>query len=338
MPSFPGPGSLWDVAQPGAQRLRDRGLRATPQRLTILAAFDGAHESHLSADEVHARAVALTPTLGRGTVYATLAELSDHGLLAAVGHAEPVRYELNTQPHQHFRCDLCQQLFDVDLGSPQTDALTRAGHTVHRTAVIAEGVCADCHSYGRGLHEGCASMLDREYVTARALAGLACQSLDTAYGTVALGASARGVVRLAFEDHADFSAISGRARRRGRNGEANRHLDLAVRAIADFLAGKQERSAVEIDWAATDRDAAASLEATRDIPYGDRRSYRDLQRAQAPYACGFAIGTNPVPFLLPCHRVTRGQHRTEDYVGGLDRRTHLDTFERDTRRTARRTA
>ena len=98
--------------------LRARGLRVTPQRRAILGAFSHGDAEHLSADEIHARAAAVVPELGRGTVYAALAELTELGLLAARGSPEPVRYETNTEPHQHFRCRLCLRLFDVDLADP----------------------------------------------------------------------------------------------------------------------------------------------------------------------------------------------------------------------------
>ena len=93
--------------------LRARGLRSTPQRRAILAAFHGGPTEHLSADEVYARAAESVPDLSRGTVYATLAEFSELGLLSAFGAPEPVRYETNTTHHAHFRCRLCLRIFDL---------------------------------------------------------------------------------------------------------------------------------------------------------------------------------------------------------------------------------
>ena len=95
--------------------LRAHGLRVTPQRRAILGRLLAtAPTEHLSADEIHARAAAVVPEISRGTVYAALAELTELGLLSAHGNPEPVRYETNTEPHQHFRCRLCLRLFDVD--------------------------------------------------------------------------------------------------------------------------------------------------------------------------------------------------------------------------------
>src|SRR5581483_1926510 len=94
--------------------LRSHGLRSTPQRHAILNAFAPDAGEHLSAEEIHTRASRALTSLSRATVYAALAELTELGLLSAVGLPEPVRYELNTAHHDHFRCRLCLRLFDLD--------------------------------------------------------------------------------------------------------------------------------------------------------------------------------------------------------------------------------
>src|ERR1700727_1182712 len=96
--------------------LRARGMRSTPQRRAILSVFAGGRAEHLAADEVYARASRLIPELSRGTVYATLAEFSELGLLSAFGSPEPVRYEIKLEPHAHFRCHLCLRVFDLLVG------------------------------------------------------------------------------------------------------------------------------------------------------------------------------------------------------------------------------
>src|SRR3954466_6886015 len=130
--------------------LRELGLRSTPQRRAILLAFETGATEHLSADEVHARASQELPDLGRGTVYSTLAEFTEVGLLAALGTSEPVRYETNTEPHDHFRCRLCLRLFDLDTLKAAEQSMPR-GFTRLRTETRAEGTCADCAGWGPGL-------------------------------------------------------------------------------------------------------------------------------------------------------------------------------------------
>ena len=113
--------------------LREHGLRSTVQRRVILGVVHDAVGEHLSADEVHARALAVFRRSRAGTVYATLVEMTELGALSAVGLPEPVRYEANTRPHGHFRCRLCARLFDlndqvVQLGEPQRRVLGRDRH------------------------------------------------------------------------------------------------------------------------------------------------------------------------------------------------------------------
>src|ERR1700755_2288404 len=118
-----------------AQALRRRGLRVTPQRRAILEALRPAEP--LSADDVHARASAAVPGVSRGTVYATLAELAELGLIAAFGSPDRVRYETTTAPHQHFRCRQCGRVFDVGAPAP---APALPGYSVEQVMVVAVGV------------------------------------------------------------------------------------------------------------------------------------------------------------------------------------------------------
>ena len=178
--------------------LRRSGLRVTAQRRAILDAFRGGIAEHLSADEVHARASAAVPEIGRGTVYATLAELTELGLLGSVGNPEPVRYEINLGEHDHFRCRLCLRLFDVELGGRSLRDLGLTGFTLEHVAVVAEGVCAECHDYERGLAEAAETIRVRPLMTDGDLSGLACARVQSPVGELALAASGEGIVRVAF--------------------------------------------------------------------------------------------------------------------------------------------
>ena len=302
-----------------ARALRERGLRVTPQRRAILAAFAGRSDEHLSADDVHARASAVVPELSRGTVYATLAELAELGLIAAFGSPEPVRYEINTAPHQHFRCRQCLRVFDVALPAPPTAGL--AGFAVERVAVIAVGVCAECLEYERGLGEGAAELRDRAHVDP---AGLACRCLDSPLGQLAVAASASGVVRVAFPDQADHPVLVARARRGTRAARAR--AERACGFLNAYLGGERGRSDVAVDWAVV--AGRPVLEAVAEIPYGELRSYERLGVEDGAYALGRAMGANPLPLVFPCHRVSCGSLVPDAWVGGAAARTWLSRFER----------
>ncbi|HTU27828.1 MAG TPA: Fur family transcriptional regulator [Solirubrobacteraceae bacterium] len=126
------------------RRLSPHRLRVTPQRRAILDAFRGTEEEHLSAEEVLSRASLTVPEIGRGTVYATLVELAELGVLSSVGSAESIRYETNVAPHDHFHCRVCARLFDIDLGGAGLPSPSPVGYSVESVAVRAEGVCAEC--------------------------------------------------------------------------------------------------------------------------------------------------------------------------------------------------
>ncbi len=133
------------MTQDGATLLRAHGLRVTPQRRAILAAFEDGRSGHLTADEVHERAARVLPELSRGTVYNTLGELVRSGLLGVVEGLGAVRYDPNVDKrHQHFRCLACAKLVDVHLEGSERLDLPAPGFVVERTRIIVEGTCPDC--------------------------------------------------------------------------------------------------------------------------------------------------------------------------------------------------
>ncbi len=310
-----------------AELLRRHALRVTPQRRAILEAFAGRSDEHLSADEVHARANRAVPELGRGTVYATLAELTELGLLAAIGSPEPVRYETNVDQHSHFRCNLCLRLFDLDVPRPSVRKFEREGHVVERVALFAEGVCAQCEAYARGLADGIDSIRAKRRVTDAALGTLACLRLETELGTLALAASNEGIVRIAFDHHADYRPLVERARSRRGGRAARDRLAHASGAIEEFLGGSERPAEDLLDQTGSEPLDPEILEATRQIAYGSTLSYERLGGELSAYDRGFAMGTNPMPILLPCHRVTRGVEQPAAYIGGGKRRRRLLSLE-----------
>ena len=302
-----------------AELLRRHRLRVTPQRRAILRAFRGTPDEHLSAEEVLSRASQAVPEIGRGTVYATLAELAELGLLGSVGNPEPVRYETNVAPHDHFRCRLCLRLFDVELGGRDLQARPLQGYTIDAVAVYAEGTCAQCHDYERGVIEGALSVTERPTLSEETVGQLSCVRVASPIGELALGASSDGIVRVAYEDHADFDLLSTRAKgRRGSIAGRDRVTALTT-SFTGYFGGGRDAMADLVDWHLISDETAQLLRAVQKIPYAEPLSYDRLMARMSAYDCGFAVGTDPMPLLVPCHRVSRGSHRVEAYVGGLDR-------------------
>jgi Fe2+ or Zn2+ uptake regulation protein/O6-methylguanine-DNA--protein-cysteine methyltransferase len=307
--------------------LRRHQLRVTPQRRAILHAFRGSTDEHLSAEEVLSRASQAVPEIGRGTVYATLAELAELGLLGSVGNPEPVRYETNVEPHDHFRCRLCLRLFDVELGGREVQARPLPGFSIESVTVYAEGICAQCHDYEHGVIDGARGILERPTLRDEVIEQLSCITVESPIGDLALGASSEGIVRVAFEDHADFQSLSRRAKSR-RGSIAGRDRVTALSGgFTGYFGGGRDALADLIDWHLLADDAAELLRSVQSIPYAQPTSYDRIMASMSPYHCGLVVGGNPMPLLIPCHRVGRGINRLEAYVGGLERLRFLERLE-----------
>jgi methylated-DNA-[protein]-cysteine S-methyltransferase len=321
-----------DLPPPGAgtsEALRAHGLRSTPQRRAILRSFAGGDTEHLTADEVVERSRRELPELGRGTVYATLGELVRVGLLRNLGRADAVRYETNVGSHQHFRCGPCGRLYDLH-GAAGEPPQAPPGFAVDQVQVVLEGTCASCASFAAGLHAAVRAVRHRAGAYVRDAAELAVDVVESPVGPLTLAASPRGLVRLAFADHADARLLAERAG--GRPGRRGGHLAATRSALEAYFGAPGRQPEVAIDWEAVPGAARSSLAGTAAIPFAQRRSYHVLPEGGAPddaRALGRWLGENPVPLVVPCHRVLRGPADLVDYTGGLERKQALLAGERE---------
>ncbi|GAB2706208.1 Fur family transcriptional regulator [Kitasatospora kifunensis] len=131
-------------------RLREQGWRLTAQRRVVAEVLDGEHV-HLTADEVHARAVHLLPEISRATVYNTLGELVSLGEVLEVstdGRAK--RYDPNAHhAHQHLICSSCGTIRDVHPSGDPLAALPpaeRFGFAVSGAEITYRGLCPECRT------------------------------------------------------------------------------------------------------------------------------------------------------------------------------------------------
>jgi Fur family transcriptional regulator, stress-responsive regulator len=308
--------------------LRARGMRSTPQRRAILSVFAGGRTEHLAADEVYARASRMLPELSRGTVYATLAEFSEVGLLAAFGSPEPVRYEVNVEAHAHFRCQLCARIFDLSTGQQDPSAISDPGFVVERVETHAEGVCDECTDYATGLRDGTRAIISSGPATDTLSAtGVAVSQIDSPLGKLLIAATPQGLTRLAFEDHGDADRLRAHASRHRGSQAARRHLAAASTSLRGYFSGELPSPACVIDWEQLEANARA-LMATQTIGYASHRSYSALDQSLSARDLGHLLGRNPIPLFMPCHRVRRGAEVPASFVGGAPRREWLETHER----------
>jgi methylated-DNA-[protein]-cysteine S-methyltransferase len=301
-----------------AASLRARGLRVTPQRRAILSAFTGGRAEHLTADEVHDRCRHALPDLGRGTVYAALAELTRLGLLRTLGRPEAVRYETNVGDHSHFRCVHCARMYDMDLRDDPAVSRRIQGFIVERVHIELEGTCAACAAFADGLRRAVRAARSE---TTQALSTLPAATVDTPVGTLALAASERGLARVAFEEHADAALLTQRSRTVPPGAAARRHLVAAQRALERYFSPAAEQPGCDVDWRAVPSAMQGPLRAAAGIAVGEQRAYSRLVpgtvQPSAGRAVGTALGANPVPIVVPCHRVVRSDGTIGQYRGGV---------------------
>ena len=138
------------------EKMREAGLRVTPQRRAVWQAFGEGGGGHLAADEVFARARRGLPELSRATVYNTLAAFVEVGMLQAVEGRGAVLYDPNPDPdHHHFRCRRCDRLYDVPVeGVGGLRIPGEEGFVVDHKTVLLRGLCPACSAAGEGSAAG----------------------------------------------------------------------------------------------------------------------------------------------------------------------------------------
>lgn len=164
------------------------------------------------------------------------------------------------------------------------------------------------------------------------LLDVAYRTLDTPVGTLLLAATDSGLVRVAYarEDHdVVLQALADRISPRVLL--APRRLDPAAYQLEEYFSQRRRAFDIALDLrlaAGFRRDVLTHL---GDIAYGHTGSYAQIAAAagspRAVRAVGSACATNPLPVVVPCHRVIRSDGALGEYVGGLDAKRTLLTLE-----------
>jgi methylated-DNA-[protein]-cysteine S-methyltransferase len=160
------------------------------------------------------------------------------------------------------------------------------------------------------------------------LLDVAYARVDSPLGRLLVAATAEGVVRLAYENEvADAVLDELAARVSPRLFEAPTRLDTARRELEEYFNGERTRFDLPLDWTLSSGFRRRVLEVTAGIHYGDTATYRTVAtRAGSPRAvraAGSALATNPIPLIVPCHRVVRSDGGLGGYRGGLGRKAQL---------------
>jgi methylated-DNA-[protein]-cysteine S-methyltransferase len=171
--------------------------------------------------------------------------------------------------------------------------------------------------------------LDRRFRDAAAASGLldvAYDLLDTPVGTLLVAASERGLCRISYDPEPEREA-ERLARAFGvRVLRAPRPVDPARRQLDEYFEGARREFDVATDLRVAPFHRRVLEELAR-VPYGQVTTYGTLaQRAERPHAAravGTVMNRNPIPIVLPCHRVVGANGKLVGYGGGLDRKEAL---------------
>jgi methylated-DNA-[protein]-cysteine S-methyltransferase len=165
----------------------------------------------------------------------------------------------------------------------------------------------------------------RELSARAAAAGLvevAFERHDTPLGAIVVAATSEGIVRIGLPSEPEDDVLDELARRLSPRvlRSSPKTVDSVRRQLDEYFAGQRRRFGVPLDWCLTSGFRREVLRATQQIPYGQTRSYREIAREAgrptAYRAAGTALATNPLPIVVPCHRVLPTSGGLGEYRGG----------------------
>jgi len=160
------------------------------------------------------------------------------------------------------------------------------------------------------------------------LLDVAYRTVDSPVGSLLLAATDAGLVRVAYanegHDHV-LQTLSDRISPRVLHHPAR--LDVTARELDEYFAGHRKTFTVNLDWRLSAGFRATVLHHLADIEYGHTASYATVAelagRPKAFRAVGTACATNPLPVIVPCHRVVKSDGSMGGYLGGPDAKAAL---------------
>ena len=161
---------------------------------------------------------------------------------------------------------------------------------------------------------------------------IAYRTIDSPFGPLLLAATGRGLVRVAYASEGHDAVLQGLADRISpRILQAPARLDAAARELGEYFAGTRRAFDVPLDWSLSAGFRRTVLGRLPEIGYGRTASYSAVAQLagspRASRAVGTACATNPLPVIVPCHRVIRADGAIGAYLGGPDVKRALLTLE-----------
>lgn len=167
-----------------------------------------------------------------------------------------------------------------------------------------------------------------ERAASEGLLDVAYTTADSPFGPLLLATTPRGLVRVGLPNQDDEEILAELAARVSpRVLESAAPLDEARRELDLYFEGRLTEFELPLDWRLSRDFRRRALRAIARIPYGQTRSYTQIATSagneRAVRAAGTACGTNPIPVVVPCHRVLRSSGGLGGYGGGLPMKEEL---------------
>jgi methylated-DNA-[protein]-cysteine S-methyltransferase len=171
----------------------------------------------------------------------------------------------------------------------------------------------------------------RERAVAEGVLDVAYDTTDSPIGELLLAATDRGLCRISFDPDPE-AELEWLARAYGvRVLRSPRPLEEPKRELDDYFEGRRRAFGVDVDLAALPGFQQLVLAELQRVPYGATDTYGGLAarigRPRAARAVGGALNRNPVPIVVPCHRVVGASGSLVGYAGGLERKEKLLALE-----------
>ncbi|MGH2692757.1 MAG: methylated-DNA--[protein]-cysteine S-methyltransferase [Actinomycetota bacterium] len=167
-----------------------------------------------------------------------------------------------------------------------------------------------------------------EEAASAGLMDVAYSEVDSPFGPLLVAATRRGLVRLAYPNEDRDEVLTGLASKVSpRVLESPSRLDEIRRRLDAYFERQVRGFDFDVDYSLTRGFVRKVLRATARIPYGELSTYRLVAtRAGSPRAsraAGNALGSNPIPIVVPCHRVVHSTGGLGGYTGGIERKEFL---------------
>ncbi len=168
----------------------------------------------------------------------------------------------------------------------------------------------------------------RERAAAAGLLDVAYASLDSPLGDLLVAVTPRGLVRIAYPGEEEGRVLEELAEQVSpRVLRAPERTDTVRRELDDYFAGRRHGFDLPLDWALVHGFATRILQATARVPFGSVVTYGQVAAEagspRAARAAGNALHGNPIPIVVPCHRIVPASGGLGGYGGGQQRKRYL---------------